>query len=110
MAKPSTTNTIKSQMTKLKNLMEDIATLDTEMTTAGPHKQIVLCKQRMGKTSRMESLVEQIECMIDMMDVHCKRTMARRLRDITKVRGCEIEIDSALGDDWVFVPDKGFGG
>ncbi|KAJ5177560.1 uncharacterized protein N7500_000259 [Penicillium coprophilum] len=78
-------------MAELKDLVKNIAALDTEMTTAGPHKQIVLCKERMRKTSRMESLVEQIECKIDAMDVHCKETMTRRLRDIIEVRGHGID-------------------
>ncbi|KAJ5807413.1 hypothetical protein N7447_010869 [Penicillium robsamsonii] len=92
MAKPSTVDIINGQMAELKDLTEDIATLDTEMTTAGPHRQVILCKQRMGNISRMESLIEQIECMIGTMDVHCKKTMTRRLRDIIKVRGLEIEV------------------
>ncbi|KAJ5355865.1 hypothetical protein N7517_010474 [Penicillium concentricum] len=95
MAKPSTVDAIKGLMAELKDLVKDIATLDAEMTTAGPHKQIMLYKQRMGKTSRMDSLVKQIECKIDVMDVHCKKTMTRRLRDILKVRGCGIEVSNS---------------
>jgi chorismate mutase len=94
MANYSSVAAMKAKMAELKDLMKDIAALDTEIASAGPHKRIQLCQERMGKTSRMESLIEHIQCKIDAMDVLCQKTMNRRLREITEDMGYKMNVNN----------------
>ncbi|KAI3128469.1 hypothetical protein CBS147325_9867 [Penicillium roqueforti] len=132
MVKYNTSDVIKAQMAELNDLVKEIAVLDSEMTNAASHKWIGLCQERMRKTSRMETLKEQIQCKIMAMDVHRKKTLTRQLNAITKVRGWTIDADksnntktttagtapevlkhgneeectnSTLSDDWVVAKD-----
>ena len=82
-----TRDVIKSQMAELKDLMKDIAALNTELNSAAPHKQIELCLKMMEKTSQIKTLKEDTQRKIDTMDVHRKKTLAHQLREITKVIG-----------------------
>ncbi|CAI7634965.1 unnamed protein product [Penicillium palitans] len=70
-----TRDVIKSQMAELKDLMKEIAALDTELNSAAPHKRIELCLDMMEKTSRVNTLKEDTQRKIDTMDVHRKKTL-----------------------------------
>ncbi|KAJ5213216.1 hypothetical protein N7449_000385 [Penicillium cf. viridicatum] len=82
-----TSDVIKSQMAELKDLMKEIAALDTELNSAAPPKRIELCLEMMEKTSQFKTLKEDTQRKIDTMDVHRKKSLARQLHEITKVRG-----------------------
>lgn len=82
-----TSDVIKSQMAELKGLMKEIAALDTELNSAAPPKRIELCLEMMEKTSQFKTLKEDTQRKIDTMDIHRKKSLARQLYEITKVRG-----------------------
>lgn len=85
---------IKGQMAELNDLMKDIVALDTEITTAAPHKRLILCLEMMEKTSQIEALKENIQCKIEALDIHRKRSLAShasQLHEITNVRGCTVD-------------------
>ena len=90
-----TSDVIKTQLAELNDLVKEVAVLDSDMNNAASHKRIGLCQERMRKTSRMETLKEQLQCKIMAMDVHRKKTLTRQLNAITKVRGWEIDADKS---------------
>ncbi|OQD93917.1 hypothetical protein PENSOL_c029G04541 [Penicillium solitum] len=80
-----TRDVIKSQMAELKDLMKEVAALDTQLNSAAPHKRIELCLEMLEKTSQVKTLKEDTQRKIDTMDVHPKKTLARQLHEITKM-------------------------
>ncbi|CAI7675070.1 unnamed protein product [Penicillium discolor] len=82
-----TRDVIKSQMAELKDLMKEVAALDTQLNSVADHKRIELCLEMLEKTSQVKTLKEDTQRKIDTMDLHPKKTLARQLHEITKVMG-----------------------
>lgn len=74
-------------MAELKDLMKEVAALNTQLNSAVPHNRIELCLEMLGKTFQVKTLKEDTQRKIDTMDVHPKKTLARQLHEIMKVMG-----------------------